>query len=142
MRASDAGFELVEHPADIGIRFWGRTLGEAFVQAALALRVMLAGEGEVRETHQVALEAAGEDRLEVLFNWLSELLVRFDADQLILGRFEVQAVSEQEIRAVGYGEPYDLARHETPYYVKAITYHQMALEQGKGGWQGQVYVDI
>lgn len=140
--ATVGGFELIEHPADIGIRFWGPTLADAYLQAARGLRSMLAGDGEVRTGRQVSLNVSGQDRLEVLFNWLGEILFLFDAEQLILQTFELQAVSEREISALGYGEPYDPARHETPYYVKAITYHQMALEPGKDGWHGQVYVDI
>lgn len=140
--STTGGFELIEHPADIGLRFWGPTLGEAYIQAAQGLRSMLAGEGEVRISRQVPLDISGQDRLEVLFNWLNEILFRFDAEQLVLGSFELLAVSEQAISAVGHGEPYDPGRHETPYYVKAITYHQMALEPERDGWHGQVYVDI
>lgn len=139
---ADGGFELIEHPADIGIRFWGKTLGDAYVQAALGLRSMLGGEGEVRTIRDVPLAVSGADCLEVLFNWLSEILYFFDAEQLLLGSFELQAMSEREVVAVGHGESYDPTRHETPYYVKAITYHEMGLEQGKDGWHGEVYVDI
>lgn len=140
--AAEGGFELIEHPADIGIRFWGRTLGDAYIQAAQGLRHMLAGDGEVRPVMATSLCAKGADRLEVLFNWLSEILYRFDAEQLVLKRFDLQSASEREIVAVGHGEPYNPGRHDTSYYVKAITYHEMALEPGEDGWHGKVYVDI
>lgn len=116
-------------------------MAEAFVQAAAGFR-RLVGEGEVRPLAEVSIAVTGQDRLELLFNWLSELLVYFDADQLLLDQFEIRSIDDTGLQAVARGETFDPRRHETPYYVKAVTYHQMAIGPGEGEWNGRVYFDI
>lgn len=47
------------------------------------------------------------------------------------------------VTAVGIGERFEPGRHQIKLLVKAITYHQLALEEtGKGHWRARVYVDI
>lgn len=139
------GFRIIEHPADIGISFWGKTPEECFSQAARALKGMLGGDGFVRPLREVTVRLDGIDRLELLFRWLSEILFYFDAEQLLFSEYEFERFSEMHLEATLRGEPFDPARHETPYYVKAITYHQMKLEkkdEKDEAWHGQVFVDI
>lgn len=136
------GFAIIAHPADIGVRFWAPTLAGAYRQAARGLTALLAGNAPIRPTQEVTFGAIGRDRLDLLVAWLDEILFRFDAEQLLLGDFTIHAISDQAIRATATGEPFDASRHETPYYVKAVTYHQIALERGKDGWHGQVFFDI
>jgi SHS2 domain-containing protein len=43
---------------------------------------------------------------------------------------------------VARGEKFDARRHQAKLLVKAVTYHQLVLEQTPSGWRAQVYVDI
>jgi SHS2 domain-containing protein len=137
-----AGFRILAHPADIGIAFQGPTMAAAFVQAAEGLRSLLVGDAPRRPVAEVHLHLGGEDRGELLYNWLSELIYRFDADQLIPDAVTIERLNDFELEAAVRIETYDPDRHDTPYYVKAVTFHQLELEGGPGGWHGQVYVDI
>jgi SHS2 domain-containing protein len=43
---------------------------------------------------------------------------------------------------VGLGETHNPARHRVKLIVKAVTWHQLRIEQTAGGWSAQVYLDI
>ncbi len=138
-------FEILEHPADIGFSFQGETLEEAFVQAGRALLFLQGGEEALRSlssNERVSIEVEGNDLLEVLYDWLSEILFFFDSEQLLLGEFHFEKLDEHGAKASVGGQKFDQTKFETPYYVKAITYHEMKLEKGEGGWHGRVFVDI
>ena len=44
----------------------------------------------VLPSQKVEIELAGDDREFLLFDWLKELLYRFDAEHMLFSRFEVQ----------------------------------------------------
>jgi SHS2 domain-containing protein len=75
-------------------------------------------------------------------NWLSELLYLQDAEGWLFREFELNSLSHNSLAAVARGERLDPARHQLKLLVKAITYHQLALEETPAGWRAQVYVDI
>jgi len=138
-------FEILAHPADIGFAFRGDTLEDAFVQAARALLFMLGGTEalqSLRFSRTVSIVLSAPDLLDLLFDWLSEILFFFDSEYLLLGEFSFSSLSENALMAVAKGEVFDAERFETPYYVKAITFHLMELKQVEGKWNGQVFVDI
>ena len=83
----------------------------------------------------------GTDREYLLFDWLRELLYRFDSRHLLLGRFAVR-VTAAGLDGEAWGEPLDPARHALAHEVKAITYHGLKVEQTADGWLAEVIVDI
>ena len=84
---------------------------------------------------------AGDDREFLLFDWLKELLYRFDGEHLLFGRFEVR-VTAAGLTGTAWGEPLDPARHVLLHEVKAITYHELKVEKTGDGWLAEVIVDI
>jgi SHS2 domain-containing protein len=137
-----AGYELVDHTADIGVHAWGSTPEQVFEEAGRALFSLVCDPREVdeRETVEISLEAEGMDLL--LAAWLNELLYVFEARKLVLSQFEVREVDERSLRASVTGEPLDLRRHVLCGGVKAATLHELALERREGGWEGFVLLDV
>jgi SHS2 domain-containing protein len=79
----------------------------------------------------------------LLVNWLSEILYLQDTEGWLFRDFEVDGLQERSVCATGCGERFDHYRHHIKLLVKAITYHQLVLEQTMDGlWRAQVYVDI
>jgi len=135
-------FELLEHPADIGFLAHGATLEELFANAALAM-ISIAGDVEaVRETEEREIEATGENTESLLYAWLAEILAVMDAERLALARVEVAQLGEGRVRGVAHGEPYDRARHRAGVAIKAVTYHQFAIERMPDGWRARVFLDL
>ena len=47
-----------------------------------------------------------------------------------------------EIRGVARGEKFTKRRHRARTYIKAVTYHQLAVRQTSAGWSATVYLDV
>ena len=135
-------FEILEHPADIGFFAYGTTLEELFANAALAM-ISIAGDiAAVREVERREIEATGEDAESLLYAWLAEILAVMDAERLALARVEVTQLGGGRVRGVVYGEYYDRARHRAGVAIKAVTYHQFAIERTQDGWRARVFLDL
>lgn len=138
----NAGYELVDHTADIGIRARGHDRAEVFELAAAGMFSLICDPMTIgrTETLEVAVEAAQADLL--LAAWLNELLFRFEADRVLFEGFEVIELSDTRLRARVAGEPLDPRRHAICGGVKAATLHQLSLRPCEGGWEGFVLLDV
>jgi SHS2 domain-containing protein len=136
--------ETFEHTADIGLRIQAATLEELFCEAAAGLfSLMVENLNDVRQTEAVEIELPRQgDAFDfLLFDWLNELLYRFDARRMLFAKFVVR-FTDNQLRAMAWGEPLDPARHRLEHEVKAITYHALKVAQETGGWLAEVIVDI
>jgi SHS2 domain-containing protein len=135
-------YELFEHTADLGLRVRAADLDTLFAEAAACLfSAVVEDLSSVRPETEVTVELAGEDREYLLFDWLKDLLYRFDAEHMLFGRFEVK-VRDDGLTGTARGEPLDPARHVLAHEVKAITYHELKVEKTDDGWLAEVIVDI
>ena len=138
-------FEYLDHTADIGIRGIGKSVGEAFCEAARAIFNLMVDLEEIvpKEAVHVEVEARQLDLL--LVEWLSDLLVKKDLEGLLLSRFHVE-LREMEngfsLRGVGWGEPLDLKRHRPKTGVKGVTYAGLRVQKEGERWLAQCVVDI
>ena len=135
-------FRVLEHTADVGFEAWGATRAEAIANAALALQDLTVDLSAITAREELPVVAEGENGLELLVNWLSRILYLFDAEGWLFSDIQVQSLEEGKIQAVGRGEKFDPVRHSVKLQVKAITYHQLALEPAPQGWRARVFVDI
>lgn len=138
-------YELFEHTADLGLRVRAADLDTLFAEAAACLfSAVVEDPAAIRPDTAVTIELAGTDREFLLFDWLKELLTRFDGDQgdqFVFGKFEVR-VRDDGLTATAWGEPLDPARHVLSHEVKAITYHELKVEKTDDSWLAEVIVDI
>ena len=135
-------FRVLGHTADIGFEAFGATREEVFVNAARALVDLIVDLSSIRPREELQIEVSGPDPASLLINWLSEILYLQDGENWLLGDFEVRSLRDTAIIAAARGEKFDPARHQAKLLVKAITYHQLALEKTAQGWRAQVFVDI
>ena len=135
-------YETFEHTADLGLRIRAADLDTLFAEAGRALFAALVEDlGAVAPAQRLDVQLAGDDREYLLFDWLRTLLYHFDAEHLLLSRFEVH-VGEDGLTGSAWGEPLDRSRHELAHEVKAITYHGLRVERTADGWLAEVIVDI
>ncbi len=134
--------ELFEHTADLGLRVTAADLNTLFGEAAECLfSAIVEDVASIRPTTAATIELVGDDRDFLLFDWLRELLTRFDLEQVLYSRFDVQ-VRPDGLTATVWGEPLDRERHALSHEVKAITYHELKVVETAGGWLAEVIVDI
>ncbi len=98
------GFEVVPHPADVGICFWAPDLPGAFVAAARGLSALPGGKEIPPGDRSIRIHIEGDDRQELLFNWLSEILYYFDGEDLLLSRCRIERAADNALDAVFISE--------------------------------------
>jgi SHS2 domain-containing protein len=135
-------YEIFEHTADLGLRVSAVDLDALFRDAASGLFAMVVDNlDEVNPLQTVEFQIDGIERDYLLFDWLNELLYRFDTEHLLFSQFDV-SVSATGLTATARGEPLDAGRHRLSHEVKAITYHHLKVEQSSDGWHAELIVDI
>ena len=134
--------EFFEHTADLGIRARAADRNTLFAEAATAVFSAIVDDLQtVRPVRQIEIEITGTELDYLLFDWLKELLYRFDAEHLLFSKFAVE-VSDSGLMGKAWGEPIDPARHVLSHEVKAITYHGLRVEREGNEWVAEVIVDI
>ena len=135
-------FEIIEHPADVKFIAYGATREKLLEHAALAMMSLGCELAGIEERERREIRASGADDEAVLFDWLAEILAVADAEGLALRRAEVTRVGVGEAQGVVYGEQFDNARHRAGTYIKAVTFHQLAITKTAGGYQATIYLDV
>jgi SHS2 domain-containing protein len=135
-------YEVFEHTADIGLRIRAGCLNELFADAARALFALIVESKDTVQPAQIeTVHLDGEQRDYLLFDWLNELLYRFDSRRMLYAEFDVR-VTDRGLDAELRGESLDAGRHRLDHEVKAITYHGLKVEQTPDGWLAEVILDI
>jgi SHS2 domain-containing protein len=136
------GFELLDHPADIGFRVAALTLSELFAAAAMAL-LSIAGDPALAEPrNRYELRVSSPDRDALMVDWLNEVLFWFDGRRIAIRSLEVRRFEDTAIEAVAEGEPRDPERHRGGLVVKGATWHQLKIERRGPEWIAEVYLDV
>lgn len=137
----DAGWELLPHGADIGVRGWGATREAAFEQAAVALaHVVTEAEIDPRETVPVSCEAPDQELLLVAF--LNAVIYEMAVRHMLFGRFRV-AIEGGRLDATLWGEPVDVARHAPAVEPKGATLTSLRVaREADGRWSAGCIVDV
>lgn len=137
-----AGFRILEHPADVGIEATGATLKEAFENAALGLLSMITDIESIDPSEERYLQLKGTDIQNLLVKWLSEILYLYDGENFLVGEVEIESILPTRLEAIVRGESVDEARHPMKMDIKAVTYHQLKVQEKKDGCLIRVFFDI
>jgi SHS2 domain-containing protein len=136
-------FEFFEHTADIGARVYGATLPELFENAA---RAMFAAMGELRKSggrSQKSVELRAETAEDLLHDWLTELLFEVSANQMVYDHFGFEQLDAGHLKASLSGGAIDFSKSQPREEIKAVTYHQLRVEQlPDGSWQATIIFDV
>ena len=133
-------FKLIEHTADIGLTAYGKTLAEAFANAAYGMFSIMTEVRRVREREARRVELNDKEPEMLLFDWLNSLLYFFDVETLLFKRFDVELFDGNNLKAICYGEKYDPLRHQIKLGVKSATYHLLKVDKDKN--QVRVIFDV
>jgi SHS2 domain-containing protein len=135
-------WETFPHGADIGVRGYGATPDEAFVNAALAMMSVVTDPGGVRAAVRLPIACTAPD-LETLFvDWLNAIVLEMAAESLVFGRFEA-SIQDGRLAGAAWGEPLDAGRHQPAVEIKGATYTALGVTQDSPGrWRAQCIVDV
>jgi len=135
-------FETFDHGADIGIRGFGRTLEEAFVNGAKAMFSIMVDIEKVNGKEKREVRCEAPDR-EILFvEWLNQLLSIAHLEKMLFSDFAVNIKDDTLLTGYGEGEKIDKSRHPLLTEVKAATYSMLKVEKHNDLYIVQCVVDV
>ncbi len=135
-------YELIEHTADFGVRVYGPSAKALFANAARALFDLITDRNRLAGRTRRVLSVSGEDRADLMVNWLRELLFLWNGDSLLVKKVDLTALSDCELTATVFCDRYAPERHPIHTEIKAVTYHQIRVEHGSAGWEATVIFDV
>ncbi len=135
-------FEILEHPSDLGIEAHGNSMQDIFRNAVHGFISIVAGTSKIESRQIRSIELQATDRENLLVRWLTEILYLYDAEKFLTADVKFETLTDTLLKANLLGEPYDVSKHELKLDVKAITYHQLKVEDHDGDWIARVFVDI
>ena len=135
-------YEPIDHTGDLGMRVFGANLNELFAHAAWGLFDLMTDAERIEPRVSRDLTVEGIDLEDLLVRWLGELLYAYDTDRFLSAKVTFQDLEPTLLHATLSGEAFDADRHPIDTEIKAVTYHQIAVERVDTGWQAQVIFDI
>lgn len=142
------GHEFLPHTADVQVHAWAPTLEGLFKEIGLVLARFIVEGPDVAIEREVHVFTRSEDLKALLFDWLTEMLVYFDSELLVVADIDVLSLSGDvgdgfEINSVFKGETFKAGKHQPGTEVKAITYSYMDLgRRDDGSWHLLIIFDI
>jgi len=137
-------YEFIDHTADIIIRATGDSLEDAFATAAKAMFAVITDSAPIDAIETFELEIDSIDLEGLLVQFLSELIVIHETEDVVLADFTITFGHDFTLKAIARGEKFDSLRHGRGTPVKGISYHMMEIEPGGKDRPGivQVLFDI
>jgi len=142
MNFKHPSYEIIDHTADLGIVVKGGNIKELFINAANAMTDLMV-KADVREKGtKRKLIVEGEDLPDLMVRWLSEILYLFNGEHMLVRAIEIGSVSSTRLQSRLSVMSLNKGNHEILREIKAVTYHQIAVEETAEGWEARVIFDI
>lgn len=133
-------YETLSHTADAGIEATSATFTGLVADLASGMFALMAEPGTGGASKIVVVVSAA-DREDLVVDLLSELLYQSEVEDVLLGDFEVEQLRELELKVSARGVPLGEVQLTGPP-IKAVTYHQVGVQQTKDGWRARVFFDV
>lgn len=123
----------MDHVTDAFIEVIASDLDEAFIIAANSVVEITLDRDKVKEKEQKVINVKGKDLRYLLLNWLEAIIFQLITEGFAIKRIQLdlQKNDECKIFAKVYGEPLDLKKHNFKVEIKAPTFHEMSISEGK-----------
>lgn len=135
-------YEQIPHTADIAIRVYGKDVRELFINAAYGMFDIIADlEGMKNSTSQkINVEAPSQE--ELLVFWLDELLYNFYTKGIIFSEFDIGFLNGHRLTAQVHGRHLVENKNRLKTEIKAVTYHNLKIREGDGGYTVEIVFDV
>lgn len=135
-------YKLIDHTADIAIEVRGKDKKSLFMNCGRALFDLMYDTEGVIGAESYNIEAEGENIDELLINFLRELFFKIEIYKALLKDVEIISIDDGKIVATVTGEVYNAKKHTLKTEIKAVTYHDVKIEETGGGLKVNIVFDI
>ncbi|MBU4312114.1 MAG: archease [Candidatus Omnitrophica bacterium] len=136
-------YEIIEHTADVGLKVNGATLKELFENAASGMFDIIAHKRSSANEHKkIQIKKEVEDFEELLVDWLSELLYIFNRQKILFSNFKILELNNSGIIGEAFGEKINPSKNTLQTEIKAVTFHDLKIEEDKNNFSCQIIFDV
>lgn len=137
-------YTLIDHTADMAFEVEAKDWPSLLAAATLALSDLVRPLGSFDIWTNRRVSVRGEDREEVLVAWLNEVLYLFESGGFLPALAEVEQADDRRASGVLRGGCTDPALEPPDRVVKAVTFHDLHVEEGGNGrpWRARIVVDL
>ncbi|MGH2785670.1 MAG: archease [Actinomycetota bacterium] len=131
-------YTILEHTADVGIEATAPDIPTLFSEAVRATAAVVLDADPPEAFDRVSVSAEADDPATLIAEILQEAMWRFESS----GWLPVEAELEvsQTTAAGTFGVVKDVTVGGPA--IKAVTYHQLAVERTADGWRARVFFDV
>lgn len=141
-RRNKVAYRFLPHTADLIVEIEAPTLEGLFVEATSASRSLLAGDTPVAGAERRKISLSAPSAEELILQFVRELFTEFQLDTFVPAALEQLSITETGASVLLSGERFDPARHEPQPEVKAVTRHQLVVEETANGWRAVMVLDL
>ena len=137
-----AGWERFEVDGGVGVRGWGASRAESFVQVTLGVLALLVAPDEVQahERREVRAQAGAPGSL--LVAWIDECLYVLEIEGFVAREVELTVCTDTLAHGVLHGEPFEARRHRAVGAVKSAKRGLGAVELRGEMHEARIVVDV
>ncbi len=159
-------YEPLDISGDVGLKAYGKTVDEVFINAAVGMYSLITNINLVEEKKSIDLVIESSSIENLLVSWLNELIFHFDTYGFIGKRISITEITPSltlpsgkrgldkretnelprtqayMLKAAISGEDFDTSRHESRLLIKAATYHRLRIEKINDIYEAEVIFDI
>ena len=138
-------YKYLPHTADVKFRASGKTLNEAFKNAAYALTDVITNHKKIKSTVKKTIKITSENKEALLYDFLEQFLILVDSKNFLLNKIIILKIEEVKkgfkltAKIAGDNHP---KKYKINMQIKAVTYQEMFIKKQKGKFILQVVLDI
>jgi SHS2 domain-containing protein len=140
-------YEYINHTADLKVRAYGKTLEEAFANAAIGGFDFLTDTSRIKKKTEKKIIIKSKRIEALLYDFIGQLLFLLDTEGFMISSFKEMKIKqakdakdEFELKCTALGDNYK--NYEVKGDIKAITYSEMKIHKEKPGFVVEVVLDI
>jgi len=142
MAAKSTFYSLFNHIADLGMSVTGHSCEDLFRNAGLAVLELLVHTADSKSENKIDISINGNDLPDLMVKWLSEILYFFEGERLVVTEIVINAINSNKLISTLSVMEFNSQFHEVLREIKAVTYHQIKVEEKKGIWTARVIFDL
>ena len=124
-------YKYLEHSTDAFIEVKAKNLEEAFSVAGKSVVETIIDSNNIQEIEEKNIKVRGRNLLNLLYNWLEEIVTITIADGFAIRNFSVNIKKNKEYQIISNisGEKLDIKKHNFKVEIKSPTFHLMEIEE-------------
>jgi len=124
-------YKYLEHSTDAFIEVRAKNLEEAFSVAGKSVVETIIDSNNILEIEEKNIKVKGRNLLNLLYNWLEEIVTITIADGFAIRNFSVNIKKNKEYQIISNisGEKLDIKKHNFKVEIKSPTFHLMEIEE-------------